>query len=88
MVVKTNHGDFEVNDISFADRRKLHRLEIRAINQDGEMIMEKYYDVLEWVMDFAWSNPEETLEKLDDNQCDEVLASVYSAYKEPSKKKS
>lgn len=86
MVVKTNHGDFEVNDISFADRRKLHRLEIRAINQDGEMIMEKYYDVLEWVMDFAWSNPEETLEKLDDNQCDEVLASVYSAYKEPSKK--
>jgi len=50
--------------------------------------MEKYYDVLEWVMDFAWESPEESLDHLDDNQCDEVLAAVYSAYKEPSKKKS
>jgi len=88
MIVKTTHGDFDVTDINFADRRKLHRLEIRAINKDGEMDMEKYYDVLEWVLDFAWENPEETLDHLDDNQCDEVLAAVYSAYKEPSKKKS
>jgi len=88
MIVKTDHGDFDVHDIAFGDRRKLHRLEVRAIKKDGEMDMERYYDVLEWVMDFAWESPEKSLEHLDDNQCDEVLAAVYSAYKEPSKKKS
>ena len=88
MIVKTDHGDFDVTAINFADRRKLHRLEIRAIKKDGEMNMERYYDVLEWVMDFAWESPEDALDTLNDNQCDEVLAAVYSAYKEPSKKKS
>ena len=88
MIVKTAHGDFTVKDITFKDRRHLHRLEIKAIKKDGEMDMEKYYDVLEWVMDFAWDSPEEALAELTDNQCDEVLAAIYSAYKEPSKKKS
>ena len=86
MTVKTPHGEFDVRDLTFRDRRKLHSLEIRSVS-DGEVDLNKFYEVLEWVMDFAFKNPEDTFAKLDDNQIDEVLLAVYNEYKEPSKKK-
>ena len=46
-----------------------------------------YFDLLNWCMEKAFSNPEETLEKLDDAQIDEVLNDVYMHYKGLDQKK-
>ena len=42
MTVKTPHGDFEIRELSFKDRRELHRLEVKSF-KDGELDIEKYY---------------------------------------------
>lgn len=86
MKVETNHGDFEVKELTFKDRRELHSLEIQSAT-DGEVDLSKFYNVLNWVMDFAFDNAEEVLGELGDNEIDEVLLAVYNRYKEPSKKK-
>ncbi len=87
MKITTPHGDFKIRELSFADRRKLHRLEIKAVAIDGEVDQTKYFDVLDWVMNFAFEDPEKSLSKLDDNEVDEILATVYQEYKGISKKK-
>lgn len=86
MTVKTPHGDFKVRELSFKDRRELHRLEVKTFKGE-ELDIEKYYDVLEWVMDFAFEDPEKSLGKLDDNAIDEILSAIYSEYKGMNKKK-
>ena len=86
MVVKTDHGEFEVRPLSFKDRRKMHGIEIDSI-KNGEVDFKTFYHVLDWVMHFAFDDPEEALSGLDDNQIDEVLLAIYNSYKEPSKKK-
>lgn len=87
MTVKTEHGTFECRDLTFKDRRELHRLEVQAVDNEGKFQQDKYYDVIEWVMDFAFDNPEEHLSELSDVEIDIVLTEIYSAYKQPPKKK-
>ena len=87
MTVKTSHGSFEIRELTFKDRRELHRLEVKTYKEE-EIDIEKYYDVLEWVMVFAFKDPEKSLGKLDDNAIDDVLSSVYQEYKGINKKKS
>ena len=89
MTVKTPHGSFNVRDITFADRRKMHRLEIESI-EGGEVSMSKYFDLIEWVMIYAWDgedNVEKALKKFDNNQIDEIVTAVYQAYKDVDQKK-
>lgn len=86
MIVKTPHGEFEVKPLTFKDRRKLHGMEVMSV-QKSEVDYVKFYDVLNWVMEFAFDNPEKSFENLNDNEIDEVLLAVYNRYKEPSKKK-
>ena len=90
MKLKTDHGEFEIRDLTFADRRKLHRIEVAAVNlKSGEMNSDKFYDMLEWIMDFAFDKPEELFAKMDDTQVDEILIAAYNQYKAGiSKKKS
>ena len=89
MTVKTDHGIFECRELTFADRRQMHRLEVSAVDlKTGEMQSDKFYDILDWIMHFAFTNPDKELASLDDNTIDEVLIAVYNAYKKgPSKKK-
>ena len=86
MTIKTEHGTFECRELTFKDRRELHRIEVSCI-KDGNIDMEKFIVVLDWVMQFAFDDPEAILGKLDDNQIDQVLIAIYNGYKEPSKKK-
>ena len=88
MTIKTEHGTFECRDLTFKDRRELHRLEVQAVDNEGKFQQDKYYDVIEWVMDFAFANPEKDLSHLDDVQIDLVLTEIDTAYKKPPKKKS
>lgn len=90
MKLKTDHGEFEIRELTFADRRKLHRIEVAAVDlKSGEMNSNKFYDMLEWIMDFAFDKPEELFANLDDTQVDEILIAAYNKYKAGvSKKKS
>ena len=87
MVVKTPHGDFEVSPITFSERRKLHKKEVK-VYWDEELNTDAYYDLLDWIMNKAFRNPEKSLGKLEDHQVDEVLSAIYQEYKGISKKKS
>ena len=86
MTIKTDHGTFECRELTFKDRRELHQLEVDCVI-DEKVNMQQFLKVLDWVMEFAFDNPEETLGHLDANSIDEVLMAIYNSYKEPSKKK-
>lgn len=87
MKIKTSHGEFNVREMKFSERRKLHRLEIQTVASDGDVSQEKFFDILEWVREYAFKDSEKELGHLDDNDIDEVLSDVYQHYKGPSKKK-
>ena len=87
MTIKTEHGEFKCRDLTFKDRRELHRKEISAVGADGNVDSGKFYTVLEWVMNFAFEDAEKSLGHLDDNQIDIVLMEIYNNYKVPNKKK-
>ena len=85
-MIKTKHGEFEVRPINFAERRELHRLEMKVywddkIDQDG------YFDLLNWVMNKAFEDPEKMLKDYEDGKVDEILNDIYFHYKGLSKKK-
>ncbi len=87
MKVKTDHGTFDVPDISFKSRRELHKLEVGAITDKGVIDTAQFLNVLDWILNYSFTDPEKQLGKLDDNAIDEVLMAIYNAYKEPNKKK-
>ena len=88
MTLKTDHGDFEIRELTFADRRKIHRMEVAAIDlKSGEMNNDKFYDMLEYIMNFAFTNPEELFAEMDDNVIDEILIAAYNKYKSGVSKK-
>jgi hypothetical protein len=85
-MIKTPHGEFNIRPITFGERRELHRLEMKVF-WDDEIERDAYFELLNWCMDKAFQDPEETLKKLNDAQIDEVLNDVYLEYKGLSKKK-
>ena len=87
MTVKTEHGTYECRELTFKDRRTLHRMEVEAVDIDGQFAPSKYYDIIEWVMYHAFEDPEPVLGKLSDTEIDMVIGDIYTAYKKPSKKK-
>ncbi|HSG32299.1 MAG TPA: hypothetical protein VLB82_12240 [Thermodesulfobacteriota bacterium] len=87
MIVKTKQGEFEVRPINFKDRRELHRKEIK-VYWDEKLDTDSYYELLDWVMNKAFANPEEILGKFKDEEVDEILGKIYQEYKGISKKKS
>ena len=87
MKVKTDNGTFDVPEITFAKRRELHYLEVKAIDKSNKLNTAKFFDVLDWILNYCFTDPEKHLGHLDDNSIDEVLMAIYNQYKEPDKKK-
>ena len=88
MKLKTDHGDFEIRELTFADRRKIHRMEVAAIDlKSGEMNNDKFYDMLDHIMNFSFTNPEKLFAEMDDNVIDEILIAAYNKYKSGVSKK-
>ena len=85
-MVKTKNGNFEVRSITFGERRELHRLEMKTF-WDESLDQDAYFELLDWVMKKAFINPEETLQKFNDAEIDEILNDIYIHYKGLSKKK-
>ena len=87
MKIKTAHGEFSVREINLPDRRIMHRMEIGTATSNGDVSQEKFYDVLEWVREYAFKDSDKELGHLNDNDIDEILADIYQKYKGPTKKK-
>ncbi|MAE83504.1 MAG: hypothetical protein CMB80_12250 [Flammeovirgaceae bacterium] len=87
MTVKTDHGEFTVRDITFAERRELHRAEIRAAKGTEEIDAEAFYELLEHVRELAFEDSEKIFAELNDNEIDAVLVEVYNAYRDGISKK-
>ena len=87
MKIKTAHGEFNVRDMKFPDRRIMHRLEIDTVTTNGDVSQGKFFDILEWVREYAFKDSEKELGHLNDNDIDEVLSDEDQQYKGPSKKK-
>ena len=69
MTVKTDHGQFEVSDITFAQRRAMHRIEIGAVQGSEDVDPVKFYELLEHVREIAFGDDaEKHLSKLNDNE--------------------
>ena len=47
MKIKTSHGEFNIREMKFPDRRKLHRMEIQTVATDGDVNQEKFFDILD-----------------------------------------
>ena len=88
MKIKTDHGTFDVPSITFKARRELHQLEVKAITKKGQIDTAKFFDVLDWILNYAFTDPEKSLGKFNDNIIDEILMTIYNAYKEVNQKKS
>ena len=87
MTVKTKHGDFECRELTFKKRRELHRLEIGALGADGQINLDKYYDVMEFIMSYAFVSAADSLGKLEDAKLDTGLSAIYTRNKKTHKKK-
>ena len=87
MKIKTAHGEFSVRDMKYPDRRIMHRMEIDTVTTNGDVSQGKFFDILEWVSEYAFKDSEKELGHLDDNDIEEVLSDVYQKYKGPGKKK-
>mgnify|MGYP001192305430 FL=1 len=85
-MLKTKHGEFNVNAIEFGERREMHRLEMKVYWKD-EFNQDAYFNLLNYVMNLAFDNPSKALANFDDVQIDEILNDIYTYYKSISKKK-
>ena len=79
MLVKTEHGEFEVNEITFKQQRKLHRLNSMS-RWEGSLDAEKYFDLLDEVKEVSGLS-DKTLKVFTDPEIDAILRDVFISYK-------
>ena len=78
MKVKALGKEFQVKDISYKERRNLHRVNAKAF-WDGKIDPESYYDVLEKVAEISELD-EKDFKGLSMVEVDQVLQQVFTGY--------
>ncbi len=78
MIVKLDKKEYDVEDCTYKQRRKLHKLNA-LVWWGGEMDVEKYYDLLEQVQDISGLT-ESDFKGLEMSQIDQVLQAVFVNY--------
>jgi|TARA_R110000823_G_scaffold264023_3_gene384248 hypothetical protein len=78
MKIKALGKQFQVKDISYKQRRSLHRLNAKAF-WDGKIDPESYYDVLEKVSEISGLT-EKDFKGLSMVEIDQVLQEVFTEY--------
>ncbi len=84
MIVKAHGKEFKVKDISYEERRELHRLNAVSF-WSGKVDPDKYYDLLEKVATISGLT-EEDFKGLSMTDIDIVLQEVFTKYMGMSKK--
>ena len=78
MKVKALGKEYQVKDITYKERRDLHRLNAKAF-WDGKVNPDNYYDVLEKVAEISGLG-EEDFKDLSMVEVDQVLQQVFTDY--------
>jgi hypothetical protein len=78
MKVKALDKEYQVKDITYKERRDLHRLNAKAF-WDGKINPDSYYDVLEKVAEISGLG-EEDFKDLSMVEVDQVLQQVFTEY--------
>tara|TARA_Y100000310_G_scaffold84909_2_gene81775 strand:- start:3522 stop:3815 length:294 start_codon:yes stop_codon:yes gene_type:complete len=85
MKIKALKKDWEINPITFIQRRKLHALHSQCyapavLNQSNEIEWNKYYDAIEMALKIAFIKPETTVEGLNDAEIDTLGQAIIQKY--------
>ena len=78
MKVKALGEEYQVNEITYKERRDLHRLNAKAF-WDGKINPDNYYDVLEKVAEISGLG-EKDFKDLSMVEIDQVLQEVFTQY--------
>ena len=78
MKVKALDKEFQVKDITYKERRTLHKINAKAF-WDGKIDPENYYDVLEEVAEISGLG-EKDFKGLSMVEVDQVLQQVFTEY--------
>jgi len=78
MKVKALDKEYQVKDITYKERRSLHRLNAKAF-WDGKINPDNYYDVLEKVAEISGLG-EKDFKDLSMVEVDQVLQEVFTNY--------
>lgn len=90
MKIETKNGNYDVSEITYKQKRELHRLELKAIDVDtGKLIVDRWMDLLDHVAILAFGSEEEVekqLGNLEQEKIDLVLSEIQSSYQTLPKK--
>lgn len=78
MIVKALGKEYQVKDITYKERRELHRINAKAF-WDGKVDPENYYDILEKVAEISGLG-EADFKGLSMVEVDQVLQEVFTNY--------
>ena len=78
MKVKALGKEYQVKDITYKERRGLHRLNAKAF-WDGKVNPDNYYDVLEKVAEISGLG-EDDFKGLSMTEIDQILQEVFTQY--------
>ena len=85
MEIEALKKKWEVNSITFKDRRKLHAIHSQSyapavLNKSNEIDWDKYYDTIEMALSIAFTNPESAVEGLTDAEIDMLGQAIIQNY--------
>lgn len=78
MIIKALGKEYNIKEITYKERRELHRLNAKAF-WDGKINPDNYYDVLERVAEIAGIGETE-LNGLSMTDVDQVLQTIFKEY--------
>ena len=78
MIIKALRKEYNIKEITYKERRELHRLNAKAF-WDGKINPDNYYDVLERVAEIAGIGETE-LNGLSMTEVDQVLQTIFKEY--------
>jgi|TARA_R110002073_G_scaffold238774_2_gene399878 hypothetical protein len=88
--IETKNGNYDVSEITYKQKRELHRLELKALNiETGKLDVDRWMDLLDHIAILAFGSEEEAekqLGGLEQEKIDLVLSEIQSSYQALPKK--
>lgn len=95
MVIKIQKTEYTCRDITWKQSRQLHHLHTQAFLgpviqgssiEDVKIDFDKFYEAMEFALEVAFENPEETLKDKNHTEIDEIGQMIMTQYLNPLKK--
>ena len=95
MTITVQEKKYKIKEINWKQSRHLHHLHTQAYFassitdgkvDDLKIDFDKFYEAMEYAIDIAFDNPEESLKDLNHAQIDEVGQRILTEYLNPVKK--